>query len=160
MGRTSVFFREMVSTFGLCDSLQFYCSTLTGYKLWSLGSFAWKTLLCHNHNNGTRTTSKSKHILFSTITPLPWPDAGSCHISRGVCSIVGERVEVLQRIPRDSVGVCLRWILVDPFFVRPCSCVYRLDPSDLRFSSSTAIVVLVRWFHGALARQRADCLLQ
>ena len=49
---------------------------------------------------------------------------------------------------------------MDPVFVRLCSCVYRLDPFDLRFSSSAAVAVLVRWSYGALARRLPDCLLQ
>ena len=34
-----------------------------------------------------------------------------------------------------------------------------MDPFDLH-SSSAAVAVLVRWFHGALARRLPDCLLQ
>ena len=49
---------------------------------------------------------------------------------------------------------------MDLVFVRLCSCVYRLDPSDLRFSSSATDVVLVHWSYGALARRLPDCLLQ
>ena len=45
-------------------------------------------------------------------------------------------------------------------FVRLCLCVYRFDPSDIRFSSSASDVVLVRWSYGALARRLPDCLLQ
>ena len=41
-----------------------------------------------------------------------------------------------------------------------CSYVYRLDPSDLRFSSSATVARLVRWSCGALARGLPDCLLQ
>jgi hypothetical protein len=79
----------------------------------------------------------------------------------GVSSIVGGRVEVcLRRISWDSVDVCLRWIHVDLVFVRLCSCVYRLDPSDLHFSSLAADAVLMRWSYGALARRLPDCLLQ
>ena len=69
-------------------------------------------------------------------------------------SIVGGRVEVcLQRIYP-------RWICSDLVVVRLCSCVFRLDPFDLRYSSSAAVAVLVRWFYGALARRLPDCLLQ
>jgi hypothetical protein len=49
---------------------------------------------------------------------------------------------------------------VDPHGSCLCSCVYRLDHSDLRFSSSATVVVLVRWSYGALARRLPDCLLQ
>ena len=49
---------------------------------------------------------------------------------------------------------------MDPVLVRLCSCVYRLDPSDVTFSSMLAVVVLVRWSYGALARRLPDCLLQ
>ena len=75
-------------------------------------------------------------------------------------SIIGRRVEVcLRRISRDSVGVCLRWIHVDYVFVRLCSCVYRLDPSDLNFSLIAASVVLVHRFYRVLARRLPDYLL-
>jgi hypothetical protein len=79
----------------------------------------------------------------------------------GAISIIGGRVKVcLQQIPLDLVGVCLRWILLDPVFVRVCWCVFRLDPSDLLFSSSVTVAVLVHWFYGAFARRSPDCLLQ
>ena len=35
-----------------------------------------------------------------------------------------------------------------------------MDPSDLSFSSSATVAVLVRWSYGALARRLLDCLLQ
>ena len=70
-----------------------------------------------------------------------------------VSSIVGARVEVcLERISRDLIGVCLRWIHVDLVFARLCSCVYRLDILDLRFSSLASVAVLLRWSYGVLAR--------
>ena len=56
--------------------------------------------------------------------------------------------------------ICTCWICLDLVVVRLCLCVYRLDPSDLRFSPSAADVVLVRWSYGALARRLPDCLLQ
>ena len=70
--------------------------------------------------------------------PSPRPD--------GVSSIVGGRVEM-----------CLRriypwWICSDLAVVRLRSCVFRLDPSDLRYSLWVAVAVLVRWSYGALAR--------
>ena len=55
--------------------------------------------------------------------------------------------------------ICLWWICSDLLVVRLRSCVFRLDPFDLHFSSMT-VVVLVRWFYGVLARQLPDCLLQ
>jgi hypothetical protein len=62
----------------------------------------------------------------------------------GATSIIGGHVKVcLQHIPLDLVGVCLRWILLDLVFVRVCWCVFRLDPSDLLFSSSATVAVLV-----------------
>ena len=69
--------------------------------------------------------------------PSPYPD--------GASSIVGGRVEV-----------CLRWIYVwwicsDLIVVHLCSCVLGMDSSDLRYSSSAAVVVLVRWSYGVLA---------
>ena len=54
--------------------------------------------------------------------------------------------------PAD-LGVCLQWIHLDPVFVHLCSYDYRLDPSNLRFSSSAAVAILVRLSSGALARQ-------
>ena len=66
----------------------------------------------------------------------------------------------LRRISRESVGGCLRWIQLDPIFVRLRLCVFKLNPSDLLFSSSATVVVLVRWSHVALARRISDCLLQ
>ena len=61
--------------------------------------------------------------------------------------------------------VCLRriyprWICSDLVVVLLCSCVFRLDPFDLRYSLSATVVVLVRWFYGALARRLPDYLLQ
>ena len=76
--------------------------------------------------------------------PIPRPG--------GAFSVVGGCVDVcLQRIARDSVGIGLCWISVDPVFVRVPSRVYMLDPSNLRFSSSSMIVVLVPWSRGVLA---------
>ena len=49
---------------------------------------------------------------------------------------------------------------MDLAFVSLCSCVCRLDPSILRFSSLAAIAVMVRWSFWALARRLPDCLLQ
>ena len=66
----------------------------------------------------------------------------------------------LRRISRDSVGAGLRWICLDPVFVRLRLGVYRFDPSDLRLSSSAMVAALVRWSYGALARRLPDCLLQ
>ena len=42
---------------------------------------------------------------------------------------------------------------MDPIVDRLCSCVYRLDPFDLRFSSLTAVGSMVLWSFGVLARQ-------
>ena len=61
--------------------------------------------------------------------------------------------------------VCLRriylwWICSDLVVVRLHSCVFRLVLSDLRYSSSKAVAVLVRWFYGTLARRLPDRLLQ
>ena len=66
----------------------------------------------------------------------------------------------LRQISLDFVGGCLWWIRLDPVFVRLCSSVFRLDPSDLNFSSSAAVTVLGRWSYGTLARRLPDCLLQ
>ena len=66
----------------------------------------------------------------------------------------------LWRISQDSLGGCLRWIRLDPIFIRHRLCVYKLDPSDLYFSSSATVAVQVHWSRGALARRLLDCLLQ
>lgn len=84
-----------------------------------------------------------------------------------------EGIKVSSPSPRSSdassiidgcVEVCLRriylwWICSDLFVVRLCSCVFRLDNSDLH-SSFAMVVVLVCWSYGALARQLPDCQLQ
>ena len=74
--------------------------------------------------------------------------------SGGASSIVGGRVEVCLR------RIYPRWICSDLVVVRLCSCVFRLDPFDLCYSSSAAVAVLVRWSYGALARRLPDFLLQ
>ena len=61
--------------------------------------------------------------------------------------------------------VCLRqiylwWICSDLVVVRLRSCVFGLNHSNLHYSSSAAVAVLVRWSYGALARRLPDCLLQ
>ena len=81
--------------------------------------------------------------------------------SDGASDIVGGRVEVcLRRILRDPVGGCVPWICLDLIFIRLCSCIYKLNPSNLYFSSSATIAVLVRWSFGILARRLPACLLQ
>ena len=74
--------------------------------------------------------------------------------SGGASSIVGGRVEVCLR------RIYLWWICSDLVVVRLRSCVFGLNPSNLRYSSSAAVAVLVRWSYGALARRLPDCLLQ
>ena len=69
-------------------------------------------------------------------------------------TIIGRRVEVCLR------RICPSWICSDLVVVRVPSCVFRLDPSDLRYSSSAAVDVLLRWSYEALARRLPDCLLQ
>ena len=82
-------------------------------------------------------------IRFSPPSPRP----------NGVSSIVGGHVEVcLRRISQDLAGGCFWWIRSDPVFVRLCSCVFKLDPSDISFSLSAAVAALVRWSYGDLAR--------
>ena len=76
-------------------------------------------------------------------TSYPRPD--------GASSIVGGRVEVcLCRILRDSVGAGLRWINLDPVFVRLRLGGYWFDLPDLRLSSSVMVATLVRLSYGAL----------
>ena len=72
----------------------------------------------------------------------------------GASSIIGGHVEVCLW------QIYLRWICSDLVAVRLYSCVFGLDPSYLCYSLSAAVVVLVRWFYGALARRLRDCLLQ
>lgn len=45
-------------------------------------------------------------------------------------------------------GGYLWWIYSDPVFVHLHSCVFRLDPSNLRVSSSVVVAVLVCWSLG------------
>ena len=74
--------------------------------------------------------------------------------SGGTSSITGARVEVCLR------WIYLWWICSDLIVVRLRSCVFGLDPSDLRYFSSAAVAVLGCWSYGALARRLPDCLLQ
>ena len=74
--------------------------------------------------------------------------------SDGVFSIVGGHVEVcLRRIYR-------LWICSHLIVVRLRLCFFWLDPSDLRYSSSAVVVVLLCWSYEALARRLPNCLLQ
>ena len=62
----------------------------------------------------------------------------------GASSITGGRVEVcLRRILCDTASFGLRWIYLDPFFVRLRLGVYRFGSSDLRFSSSAMVATLM-----------------
>ena len=81
------------------------------------------------------------------VSPLS-PRSGSAS------SIVGGRVEVCLR------QIYLWWICSDLVGVRLRSCVFGMDPSDLRYFSSAAVAVLGCWSYGALARRLPDCLLQ
>ena len=74
--------------------------------------------------------------------------------SGGASSIVGGRVEVCLR------RIYLWWICTNLVVVRLHSCVFELNPSNQRYSSSAAVAVLVRWSYGVLARRLSDCLLQ
>jgi hypothetical protein len=68
-------------------------------------------------------------LLVGIMSPMfdPRPD--------GPSSVVGGHVVVcLHQISQDSVGVGLRWICLDPVFDHLRSRIYRIDPSDLRFS--------------------------
>ena len=56
--------------------------------------------------------------------------------------------------------IYLWWICSDLVIVRLRSCVFGVNPSNLYYSSSAAVAVLVRWSYGALARRLPDCLLQ
>ena len=69
-------------------------------------------------------------------------------------SIIGGRVEVCLR------RIYLWWICLDLVVVRLRSCVFGLNPSNLRYSSLAAVAILVRWSYGALARQLPDYLIQ
>lgn len=82
-------------------------------------------------------------IRFSLYSPHP----------NGATGVVRGSVEVCLRWTlQDLVGVGIRWIHLDLVFAHLCSCVYRLDPFDVRFSLSMTVVVLVRWTPGALVR--------
>ena len=62
----------------------------------------------------------------------------------GASRVIGGCVKVY--IPTDLMGfnrLCLRWICVDPVFVRLHSRVYRLDSLDLAIFSSTVVANLV-----------------
>ena len=74
--------------------------------------------------------------------------------SSGASNIVGGRVEVCLR------RIYPRWIWSDLVVFRLYSCAFELDPFDLRYPSSAAVVVLVCWSYEALARRLPDCLLQ
>ena len=67
--------------------------------------------------------------------------------------IVGGRVEVCLR------QIYLWWICSDLIIVRLRSCVFGLNPFDLRYFSSAAVAVLGCWSYRALSRQLSDCLL-
>ena len=95
-----------------------------------------------------RKTRRRRHAEDGIKVSPPSPHSG------GASSIVGGRVEVCLR------RIYLWWIYSDLVVVRLCSCVFGLDPSDLHFSSSATVAVLVRWSYGALARRLSDCLLQ
>src|SRR4051812_32974399 len=69
-------------------------------------------------------------------------------------SIIGVRLEVCIR------RICPWWICLDLVVVRLRLCVFILSPLDLQYSSVAAVVVLVRWSYGTLARRLPDCLLQ
>ena len=73
-----------------------------------------------------------------TPTFYPRPD--------GENSIVGGCMEVcLYQISWDSAGAGLRWIYLDPVFVRLRSCGSRFDLSNLQLSSSAMVAALVCW---------------
>ena len=74
----------------------------------------------------------------------PSPHSGDAY------SITGGRVEVCLR------RICLCLICWDIFVVPLHSCLFMLDPSGLRYSSSAAVAFLVRW----LAWRLPDCLSQ
>jgi hypothetical protein len=95
-----------------------------------------------------RKTRRRRLLEDGIKVPPPSPRSG------GAYNIVGGRVEVCLRrfYPRR--------ICSDLVVVRLCSCVFELDHFDLRYSSSTAVAVLVHWFYRVLARRLPDCLLQ
>jgi hypothetical protein len=59
-----------------------------------------------------------------------------------------------------AVAAAFQWICSDLVVVRLCSCVFRLDSSNLRYTSSATVTVLLHWSSGALVRRLPDCLLQ
>ena len=84
--------------------------------------------MCLSQENETAVASKDG----IKVSP-PSPRSGDAS------SIVGRRVEVCLR------RICPWWNSLDLVVVRLRMCFFRLDPSDLRYSSSGAIAVLVRW---------------
>ena len=70
----------------------------------------------------------------------------------------GDAYSIAREVCLCRIYLCL--ICWDLFVVPLHSCLFRLDPSDLRYSSSAAVAVLLRWFYGVLARRLPDCLLQ
>ena len=60
----------------------------------------------------------------------------------------------------DLAGFSRRLSLVDPCGFGLYSCVDKLDPFDLHFSSMAVVVALMRWSYRASARRLLDSLLQ
>lgn len=87
-------------------------------------------------------------IRFSSPRPFP----------AGVFSFIEGCAEVS---PTDLAGFnwCLSSMDLDRVYLRPCSCVFRLNPSNPHFSSATTVFVLVRWSFWTLACRLLDCLL-
>jgi hypothetical protein len=68
--------------------------------------------------------------------------------------------ECPRQISWDSASVCFQWFCLDLIFVHLISCDYMLDSSDLCFSSSATVAVLVQWSFGALERRLSHYLQQ
>jgi hypothetical protein len=104
----------------------------------------------------------------------PWPLAGSFSFFYVFFGIVRQRRHPEVRIrfsppyPRSGgvsstggglVESCVRRISWNLVGFHDCLCAFRSISSDLRFSSSTMVVALVRWSFGVLARWLHVCLL-
>ena len=58
---------------------------------------------------------------------------------------------VVHWITWESVGAGLRWIYLDPVFVRLRPCGSKFDLSDLQLSSSAMVAALVCWSFGGFS---------
>ena len=84
------------------------------------------------------------------------PQSSRKYLFRKVCVYVFFRESFAHML---GIANC-EWFHMDPIFAHFMFMCLTLDPSNLRFSSSAGVAVLLRWSYGALARRLSDCLLQ